>query len=34
MKKVISLIKRGVKSYFEHTAKSYYTPTGTFPVGD
>ena len=34
MKKVISLIKRGVKAYFRQAAKSYaWTPTGTILVG-
>lgn len=34
MKKVISLIKKGVKTYFRQAAKTYaWTPTGTIPVG-
>lgn len=34
MKKVISLIKRGVKAYFRQAAKAYaWAPTGTIPVG-
>lgn len=34
MKKVISLIKRGVKAYFRQSAKAYaWTSTGTIPVG-
>ena len=34
MKKVVSLIKRGVKAYFRQAAKSHaWAPTGTIPVG-
>ena len=34
MKKVISLIKRGVKVYFRQAVKSYaWVSTGTIPVG-
>ena len=34
MKKVISLIKRGVKAYFRQAAKAYaWTLIGTIPVG-
>ena len=34
MKKVISLIKRGVKAYFRQAIKSYaWISTGTIPVG-
>ena len=34
MKKVISLIKRGIKAYSRQAAKSYvWIPSGTIPVG-
>lgn len=34
MKKVISLIKKGAKSYFNHATSTYvWLPTGTIPVG-
>ena len=34
MKKVILLIKRGVKAYFRQAIKSYaWISTGTIPVG-
>lgn len=33
MKKVVSLIKRGVKAYFRQATKTYvWTPTGTIPI--
>ena len=34
MKKVISLIKRGAKTYFRQAAKTCtWAPTGTIPIG-
>lgn len=34
MKKIIVLIKRGVKAYFRLSAENYaWTPTGTIPIG-
>lgn len=34
MKKIISLIKSGVKVYFRQAAKTYaWTSTGTIPIG-
>ena len=34
MKKIISLIKKGIKAYSRQAAKSYvWIPSGTFPVG-
>lgn len=34
MKKIISLIKKGVKAYSRQAAKSYvWIPSGTIPVG-
>lgn len=34
MKKIISLIKRGAKAYFNQITKAYtLTPTGTIPTG-
>ena len=33
MKKILSLIKKGVNAYLNALAKSPYTPTGTIPFG-
>ena len=33
MKKILSLIKKGVKAYLNALAKCPYAPSGTIPVG-
>ena len=33
MKKILSLIKKGVNAYLNALAKYPHTPTGTIPVG-
>ena len=33
MKKILSLIKKGVNAYLNALAKCPYTPSGTIPVG-
>ena len=33
MKKIFSLIKKGVNAYLDALAKCPYTPSGTIPVG-
>lgn len=33
MKKILSLIKKGVKAYLNALAKCPYVPSGTIPVG-
>lgn len=33
MKKILSLIKKGVNAYLKALAKCPYTPTGTIPLG-
>ena len=33
MKKILSLIKRGVNAYLTALSKCNYTPTGTIPFG-
>lgn len=33
MKKILSLIKKGIKAYLNALAKCPYAPSGTIPIG-